>query len=116
METNMPQADTKIELLCQCLRALAREKGPGSQLPTTRDLCHILHTTHVTLNEALNILETERIIYRKRRQGIFVASEIYHKAIHILFASNNFADLASPFWHILWVNMELEAQKRSAFK
>jgi DNA-binding LacI/PurR family transcriptional regulator len=116
MEKDEPQANTKIELLCQRLRALAREKGPGSQLPTTRDLRRLLNTTHVTLNEALGILETERIIYRKRRQGIFVASEIYHKSIHILFASNNFAERASPFWSTLWIVMEQETQRRSAFK
>jgi DNA-binding LacI/PurR family transcriptional regulator len=116
MEKNEPHANTKIEVLCQRLRALAREKGPDSQLPTTRDLRRLLHTTYVTLNEALDILETERIIYRKRRQGIFVASEIYHKSIHILFASNNFAELASPFWSMLWIMMEQETQRRSTFK
>ena len=116
MAIKTSQADTKVDELCQRLRSLALEKGPGAQLPTVRVLCESLATTRVTLREALNLLEAEHIIYTKRRQGIFVSPRIYHKSIHILFASNSFAAPASPFWSMLWVQLEQEAQQRATFK
>jgi DNA-binding LacI/PurR family transcriptional regulator len=110
------QADTKVEELYQRLRALALEKGPGAQLPTVRVLCESLATTRVTLREALTLLEAEHIIYTKNRQGIFVSPRIYHKSIHILFSSHSFAAPASPFWSMLWVQLEQEAMQRATFK
>jgi DNA-binding LacI/PurR family transcriptional regulator len=116
MAIKTSQADTKVDELCQRLRTLALEKGPGAQLPTVRVLCESLATTRVTLREALNLLEAEHIIYTKERQGIFVSPNIYHKSIHIFFASSSFAAPASPFWSMLWVELEQEAQRRATFK
>jgi DNA-binding LacI/PurR family transcriptional regulator len=116
MAIKTAQADTKVEDLYQRLRSLALEKGPGAQLPTVRVLCESLATTRVTLREALTLLEAEQIIYTKNRQGIFVSPRIYHKSIHILFSSQSFAAPASPFWSMLWVQLEQEAQLRTTFK
>jgi DNA-binding LacI/PurR family transcriptional regulator len=116
MAIKTAHADTKVEELCQRLRALALEKGPGAQLPTVRVLCEELATTRVTLREALMLLEAEHVIYTKQRQGIFVSPRIYHKSIHILVSSQSFAAPASPFWSMLWVQLEQEALQRSTFK
>lgn len=116
MVTKTTQAETKVEELYQCLRTLALEKGPDAQLPTVRVLCESLATTRVTLREALTLLEADNIIYTKNRQGIFVSPKIYHKSIHILFSSHNFAAPASPFWSMLWIQLEQETQQRTTFK
>jgi DNA-binding LacI/PurR family transcriptional regulator len=116
MTTKTGQPDTKVEELYKRLRALALEKGPGAQLPTVRVLCESLATTRVTLREALTLLEAEQIIYTKDRQGIFVSPNIYHKSVHILFSSQSFAAPASPFWSMLWMQLEQEAQLRTTFK
>ena len=116
MTIKTSQADTKVDELYQRLRALALERGPDAQLPTVRALCESLMTTRVTLKEALNLLEAEHIIYTKQRQGIFVSPSIYHKSIHIFFSSHSFTAPASPFWSMLWVALEQEAQQRATFK
>jgi DNA-binding LacI/PurR family transcriptional regulator len=116
MTSKAGQADTKVKELYKHLRTLALEMGPGAQLPTVRALCERLGTTRVTLREALSLLEAEHIIYTKDRQGIFVSPRIHQKAIHILFTSYGFAAPASPFWSMLWMHMEQEAQIRTTFK
>jgi DNA-binding LacI/PurR family transcriptional regulator len=116
MAIKTAQAETKVNEIYQRLHALAVEKGPDAQLPTVRVLCESLATTRVTLREALTLLEAEHIIYTKNRQGIFVSPKIYHKSIHILFSSHDFAAPASPFWSMLWMQLEQEAQLRTNFK
>ena len=116
MTNKVERADTKVKELYKHLRDLALEKGPGAQLPTVRDLCELLGTTRVTLREALTLLEAEHIIYTKNRQGIFVSPRIHQKSLHILFTSYGFAAPASPFWSMLWMQMEQEAQVRTTFK
>lgn len=116
MTTKTHQTETKVSEIYQRLYALALEKGPDAQLPTVRVLCESLTTTRVTLREALTLLEAEHIIYTKNRQGIFVSPRIYHKSVHILFSSHSFAAPASPFWSMLWMQLEQEAQQRANFK
>lgn len=116
MASKPGQADTKVEEISKHLRSMAMEKGPGAQLPTVRALCQHLATTRVTLREALTLLEAEKIIYTKDRQGIFVSPNIHHKSIHVIFSSNTFALPVSPVWSMLWIQMEQEAQLRAAFK
>lgn len=116
MTSGIEKTDTKVKELYKNLRSMALELGPDAQLPTVRALCSHLGTTIVTLREALTLLEAEHIIYTKSRQGIFVSPRIHHKSIHVLFTSHIFAAPASPFWSILWVQMEQEALVRSTFK
>ncbi len=116
MTSKAGQADTKVRELYKHLRALALEMGPGAQLPPVRVLCERLGTTRVTLREALALLEAEHFIYTKDRQGIFVSPRIHQKVIHILFTSYGFAAPASPFWSMLWMQLEQEAQVRATFK
>jgi DNA-binding LacI/PurR family transcriptional regulator len=107
----------KIEDIRERLRTLAREIGPGSQLPTTRDLCILLNTSSATLTAALDLLETEQVLYRKERLGIFVAEAIHQKVIHVIFNIYSLTDLSrSPFWALLWAQILQEIERRSAFK
>ncbi|WP_218032170.1 substrate-binding domain-containing protein [Dictyobacter kobayashii] len=109
--------DTKTEELSKKLRQLAYEKGPGAKLPTVRSLCDMLGTTRVTVGEVLDLLEAENILYRKDRQGIFVSPKIHSKHLCILFDSSNLnGPTISPFWSLLWVRLEQEAQHRAALR
>ncbi len=110
------KAETKVQEIYKHLRLMALAMEPGAQLPTVRTLCTRLGTTIITLREALALLEGEHIIYTKHRQGIFVSPRVHQKAIHILFSSYSFAEPASPFWSMLWMRLEREAQVRSTFK
>lgn len=110
------KASTKVKEIYTYLRTMALEMEPNAQLPTFRALCARLGTTIVTLREALALLEAEHIIYTRNRQGIFVSPRIHQKSIHILFSSYGIAAPASPFWSILWMHLEQEAQLRATFK
>ncbi|WP_161981859.1 substrate-binding domain-containing protein [Dictyobacter alpinus] len=111
------KTETKVEVIYKQLRDLAFTQGPSTKLPTIRQLCDQLATTRVTLSEALNKLEAEQILYRRERQGIFVSPTIYHKSIGILFDSSLLAGhAASPFWSMLWISLEQEAQQRSTYR
>ncbi|GCE27681.1 hypothetical protein KDA_31650 [Dictyobacter alpinus] len=109
--------ESKLEELSKRLRTLAYERGPDAQLPSIRMLCDMLGTTRVTIGEVLNLLEKEHIVYRKDRQGIYVSPRIYRKSISIMFDSANLqGDTISPFWPLLWVRLEQEAQRRALVK
>ncbi|GCE11164.1 GntR family transcriptional regulator [Tengunoibacter tsumagoiensis] len=111
------RTNAKFEEIRDRLHALAVEKGPGSQLPTIRELCTLLNTSSVTLTAALDLLETERVLYRKERQGIFVSEKIHEGTIHVLFNINALADTnASPFWTMLWSQILQEFERRASFK
>lgn len=111
------RSSAKFEEIREQLRALALELGPGSKLPPIRELCTLLNTSSATLTSALDLLETEHILYRKERQGIFVAEAIEQRVIHILF---NVAGLTeggiSPFWALLLGQMVKEVERRSSFR
>lgn len=114
MHIRQSSPDTKVQELCTQLRALAYRQGPETQLPTTRLLCDMLSTSRASLNEALNELEAQHVLYRKKRNGIFVSPKIYRKSINILLNSDLFiAPDISPFWGILWGLLIQEAQRRS---
>ncbi|GCE13983.1 hypothetical protein KTT_38420 [Tengunoibacter tsumagoiensis] len=76
-----------------------------------------MEVSSVTLRDALDILETEQIIYRKRSLGIFVSPNIHRKSIHIFFSANNLiSEVLSPFWALLWMRLEQEVRRREQFK
>ncbi|GCE28064.1 hypothetical protein KDA_35480 [Dictyobacter alpinus] len=111
------RADTRVEEVCNSLRKLAFERGPGAQLPTVSALCKELAVSSVTLRDALDHLEMEQIIYRKRSLGIFVSPNIHRKSIHVLFAADKLiSELLSPFWALIWLHLEQEAHRREGFK
>ncbi|MFC0218884.1 DNA-binding GntR family transcriptional regulator [Pseudochelatococcus lubricantis] len=58
------------------LRYIDTMKASGEvRLPSERQLADSLHTTRITLREALTRLEAEGIIYRETRRGWFISPE-----------------------------------------
>ena len=107
--------DSKVGQVCDQLCAMAFRHGPGYRLPTSRELCILLGTSQVTLNDALNALESQRILLRKSRSGIFVSPQLHHRHILVLLDSRFFAGPGlSPFWGHLWGRFAAAAQERAA--
>lgn len=110
------QPGAKVQALYELVRNLAYDQGPGTQLPSMRTLSEQFMTTRATLSEALDLLEADRILYRREREGIFVSPEIFNKIIYILYDMLYFTDTdmtISPFWAILLARIEQEVQRRS---
>lgn len=104
----------KTEAVCQQLYDFALQREPHAKLPTTRELCDLLETSRTTLNEALNMLEEQNVLYRKQSSGIYVSPKIHRRVIYILLYSYLFLGrYASPFWGMLWGLLAQEAEKRS---
>lgn len=109
------QPNSKVTALCEQLRTMALQKGPENKLPTGQELCALFGTNNATLNDALDILEAQNVLYRKRGSGIYVSPKIYRKNICILLdASKLHSDRASPFWGMLLGLFAQEARHRSA--
>lgn len=108
-----PRPQSKTEMVCKLLYQVALERGPNAKLPTTRELCGILTTSRTTLNEALNILEMQDVLYRKQSSGIYVSPRIHRKTFYILLYSYLvMRECASPFWGMLWSLLTQEMEKR----
>ena len=111
------KADSKIKVICAHLREIAIQQGPGTRLPSMRDLCQLLSTTRVTLGEALDILEAQNIIYRRERSGIFVSPKLERRTICVLISSSLFLSPGtSPVWGMLWALLAAEAERRVTYK
>jgi DNA-binding LacI/PurR family transcriptional regulator len=108
---------TKVGQVCDGIRRSALKHGPGAKLPTSRELCAAYDVSQVTLNEALNTLESQNVIVRKDRSGIFVSEKIASKAIRIMLDTSLIESAGrSPFWGILWGLIAREAQVRAKCK
>lgn len=116
-QASTQRANAKIEKVRDQVREIALAQEPGTQLATIRELCAMLKTSSATLTAALDLLESEHVIQRKERQGIFVSPTIHQRMIHIFFNISYIADVSnSPFWSLLLVNLIEEAEKRMVFK
>ena len=112
--TNRHAPESKVAQVCEELRAMAYRHGPGYRLPTSREMCLLFGTSQVTLNDALNALEAQRILYRKARSGIFVSPQLHHRHILVLLDAAFFTTAGlSPFWGHLWGKFAEEAQRRA---
>lgn len=116
ISTQRLRSDSKIQQLCASLRELAFQRGPEAKLPTARELCERYDTSKVTLNDTLDILEEQGILYRKPGSGIYVSPTIHRKSICILCYSYVLAPQNSPFWGMLWGLFAQEAQRRQECK
>ncbi|GCE22178.1 GntR family transcriptional regulator [Dictyobacter kobayashii] len=117
MTTPSSQAETKVRMLHTQIRDLAYQRGPGSKLPTVRELCQMFQTSRVSLYEALDDLEAQNILYREQSRGIFVSQKIYRKSICIVLdTSLLLRTSASPFWGMLWGHFAAVTQQRSQIK
>ena len=107
--------NVRVQEICSQLKELALQQGPGTKLPTTRQLCQLFNTNPTTLNDALKQLEAQDVISRRQGSGIFVSSRLYRKCITILFCARLcIADATSPFWGMLWSLFASEMEKRNA--
>lgn len=66
---NTLAADAAVKLR-DCINA--KRWKPGERLPTVRDMCKELDISGNTLSVTLSILETEGLIVRRQRSGVFV--------------------------------------------
>jgi len=68
-------AKTSYQKAAQRLRAKIL-KGifpPGARLPTERDLCGLLGISRITVRQALDLLEEEKLILRRQGSGTYVS-------------------------------------------
>mgnify|MGYP000431804346 CR=1 FL=1 len=91
----------KQKALAEALFALARDRGPGAQLPTVRELCARFDVSTSTLDPVLRSLELRGVITRHHGRGIFVAPTVHQKAIGVVFGADIFSERFSPFWGLL---------------
>ncbi|WP_338247770.1 substrate-binding domain-containing protein [Dictyobacter halimunensis] len=111
------RTNARVTEVCERLRSLASELGPGNRLPTIRELCSRLNTSSATLTTALDLLENEQLFYRKERQGIFVSDLLLKRSVHIVFNNSLIANnAASPFWSLLCGRLALVAEQRAKSK
>lgn len=114
---NRMGSDTKVQLLYTRLRELALEKGPNVKLPPIAELCELFSTSRSTIMDALDILESQNVVYRKPRSGIFVSPKIHRKSICVVLYSFLFLrEGVSPFWGMLWGLFAQEAERRATLK
>ncbi|MFV2088321.1 GntR family transcriptional regulator [Micromonospora sp. LOL_021] len=75
---------TKHELLRSHLQTLIeRDLAPDERLPTERDLAQEFGVSRMTVRQALERLENERLVYRVRGAGTFVARPAITKSIEL---------------------------------
>lgn len=91
-------ASSKREAVKQFLRGEARSVGVGGRLPTVRDLSRKLGVAKATLHAAMDDLEDEKIIVRRRGSGIYVSENLGKKSIGLVFGANIFSAEQSGFY------------------
>ena len=106
------QHPTKTQALTSYLSELAHELGPGTRLPTARELCASLQVSMVTLNRALIELEGRNVLDCRRGVGIFVSPQLGFKSLGLLFDRDIFAAEVSPFSGLLVNALRAEALAR----
>ena len=95
------------------LADLARTLGPNGQLPTFADLRDKMGVSVATLNRALELLETHRMIHRRHGVGIFVSPTLGRKSIALVCSPRHFeGPEISPFWQILLEQVRRHATER----
>jgi len=108
---------TKPDEVCAQIREMARRLGGGAKLPTVRELSRSYGVSRMTLNVALNRLEEQQVILRRRGSGLWVSQEMARSSLPrqvALVCNLNFLRSAghSAFWEML---IE-QAQGRAAQK
>lgn len=97
------------------LREEAKQIGQGNKLPTVLELCRLLDVAKATVNSALNELQGEGIIRRRRGSGVFVSEQIAKKCIALVFGENIFEFGNSPFYSMLLNRSRARAASHGEF-
>lgn len=93
---------TKFQALCARLNDLAQRLGPDAKLPTVLQLRDTMGVSISTLNNALNELEAQNIIYRRHGVGIYVSPRLNERSISLVCDPSFFRGAnVSPFWDML---------------
>ena len=71
MTTRTP---ARYEEIADHLRRLVASSSPGDRLPSDAELCEHFGVSRMTARQAVQTLANERLLYRTRGQGTFVAS------------------------------------------
>jgi len=104
----------KVEAVTEMLRQIAYERGPDEKMPTTREIRGALGVGMATLDNALNELEAQNVLYRRHGVGIFVSPRLNRKTVAVLLDATFFLTPGlSPFWSMLWGGLAREAQART---
>ena len=98
---------TKIQVVCSQLAALAAELGPNGKFPTVVELRAKFGVSLTTLDGALREMEKRGVIYRMHGVGVFVAPE-RQKTIGLVYAVRQ--TYGSPFWDMLVDEMRQRAE------
>ena len=93
----------KMPALVTSLVRLARDLGPGTRMPRTRELAQALGVTVVTLNQGLTQLERRGFLDRRPRSGIYVSPNVAQKNVGLVIGWDIFADRndATTFYYLL---------------
>jgi DNA-binding LacI/PurR family transcriptional regulator len=105
--------DRRAEQVQQVLADLARQLGPNSKLPTTRDLRKAMRISQATLDSALDGMELQGLIHRRHGSGVYVSPMIKLKRIAVVMAHGVFETRSETFDHILFRALGPEAKRRN---
>lgn len=64
---------TRYEEIAAYLRGLIAEREPGDRLPSEAELCRRFDVSRMTARHAVQTLEREHLLHRKRGKGTFVS-------------------------------------------
>ncbi len=67
----MPRAQTRYEEIAAYLRTIALEMEPDTRMPSDAELCERFGVSRMTARQAVQVLVSEGIVYRKRGHGTF---------------------------------------------
>lgn len=113
LRTRPQSRPTKLQSVCAQLTHLAHQLGPAGKFPTVLQLRDTLGVSVATLNSALGELEAQRLISRKHGVGIYVSSQLHHRAISLICDPSFFCVAgASPFWGMLVEQARGRAQEK----
>jgi len=66
--------ETRYAQIAQYLRTLVAASSPGDRLPSDAELCKQFSVSRMTARQAVGLLLSEGLLYRRRGQGTFVAA------------------------------------------
>jgi len=67
-------SETRYSQIAQYLRTLVAAGSPGDRLPSDAELCERFGVSRMTARQAVGLLLSEGLLYRRRGQGTFVAA------------------------------------------
>ena len=67
-------SETRYAQIAQYLRTLVAAGSPGDRLPSDAELCERFSVSRMTARQAVGLLMSEGLLYRRRGRGTFVAT------------------------------------------